>query len=150
MNALNADASPVNAQKILLATLLQATELLEQSVVVSQFPEPANESRKVLVRVYAQLAKILKRNSVDAISKDTSIALEKLFKAQAINPYVAGRGANPQAWVTEEVIPKLDDDMKKAAFNINVYLHSFKRFYMMISDWRSRDKQGLESFFTSK
>jgi hypothetical protein len=80
--------------------------------------------RGAVFAVFAQTAKMLGRNTEEAVLADARAAVYKILQNSQIDPFETkrGRGAvSPIAWIRSVIAPKLDPDLQKISEDLNVY-----------------------------
>ena len=106
----------------------------------------ATSAYEVLTRIFSETGRVLGRNSPEAIRADTIARIQLLTSSGSIPEYVGGRGSSPEDWVEANIVPKLDPDMKKFAFDMDVYSRPIKKLYNTIKVWRSLGYSGVSRF----
>ncbi len=148
VQSLQSNSSETNTERVLLDVLERASALLEQNVAVPAIPTSTTRVRNAVFNVFERTGRLLGRNTSEAIAADTASMLGRLKARGELDSYVGGRGSNPQEWVANHIVPKLDPDMKKSAYNVSIYRSLMHRFYLTVNEWRSRGRVGVGEFYT--
>ncbi len=172
MNALKDDPSGQNTQKVLLNVLSQALQLasiraeatdaetqaamldvmersahfVEANVAVPQFNTKETTGVRTLVfNVYNRLAKVLGRNTPEAVRADTKVMISMMAERIDHTPgFGRASKVSPQEHITNVVMPFLDNDGKEFAHDMSVYHSpekpSLMKFYRLLATRHSRSK----------
>ena len=149
--SLKSDASQANAEKVILEMLEKVSLLLEQNVVVLAYNTELSSTRQLVFRVYHRLAKILGRNTVEAVRADTkamlaaasgrlSYTIPRGRKPKTYSPSNDSELDGPELHIEDVIEPILDQDMKTFAYSISTYSEPLKKFYNVLAQWKSDNK----------
>jgi hypothetical protein len=97
------------------------------------------KSREVLYCIYSRIAEAIGRNSTSAVKADTINRIESLASMGLISGHVA-RKENPEEYIEVKILPLLDPDMRKHAYDMNIYRSAMRNFYQVLGSWRSRGR----------
>lgn len=87
--------------------------------------------RDVMVGIYSKTAELLGRNTPDAVRADIVARLGLLVANHQVSD-TKERNCSPEEFVTQSVRPRLDVDMQKHAFDMEVYQRHFPKLYNII------------------
>lgn len=141
--ALKADMSDSNAQMAMLQMMEQSSQLVVKNMVIPQFNSRAPGIRVLVFNVYSRLAKLLGRNTEEAVRADFKAMLNSASEHITYNPGL-GRSSktSPVDHISNVIEPLLDDDFKLFAYDMNSYrVPSIMKFYNLLGTWRSRNKE---------
>jgi hypothetical protein len=146
---LDSTASREDRALQIMRTITNLVDLLdEEDQIIPPLPAVDNPVRRKTLEVYLRIGKMLGRNSPEAVIADTTESIEQLLTMNIINKFNGGRGGNAQEWVERDLNPNLDHDMREHTFNMNIYRSSYRRFYDLLTVWRSRWVKGTSIFYT--
>ena len=124
-----------DAERVLLEVWSSYARLLEQHVSIPQYNSPWEIIRPDVVDIWIQLAKLLGRNSPEAVRADTKVLIWKIASLIDYSPG-SGRGSKvtPEEHLENVVKPYLDADQRQlvddyiGVFHISE-IHSLMKFY---------------------
>lgn len=145
--SLKSDASPKNAQAVVLRVMEQASSLLAAQMTPEQL-RPNTETRKAVFSVFERVGKLLGRNTPAAVVADTGAAIKNLVDSGLIKPFDGQIADEPARWVDVQLAPQLDQDLSNNVYDIAAYNKSIPRFYKALVTWRNRDHPNVEKFYT--
>lgn len=142
--AMRAEATDAETQAVMLDVMERSAQFVEANVAVPQFnSKEATGVRTLVFNVYHRLAKVLGRNTPEAVKADTKAMIA--MAAERID-YSPGSGhasrVTPQEHIVNVVKPLLDADGKSLAFDASIYhvadKASLMKFYRTLQKSFSR------------
>jgi hypothetical protein len=121
---------PVKAVDILKESAKLNVEIAREIEAIFKMNSPTEQCgavavpRDVVFAVFAQTAKLLGRNTEEAVLADAKAAVHKILQNPKVVPFETkrGRGAvSPIAWIRSVITPRLDPDLKKVSEDLSVY-----------------------------
>lgn len=114
--------------------LAKTPNLAVADILNAQPKTHAASVREVIFGIYNRTAKILGRNSPEAVKADARVWVRGLESA-----FSTYKG-NPEAWISKEIYPFADADIQEQLSAAEVYRHTdssvFKRFYQALANLR--------------
>jgi hypothetical protein len=132
-----------DAEQVLLDVWASYARLVEQYVSVPQYNTPWETVRAHVVDVYVRLAKVLGRNSPEAIKADMKDMLIKLGKvveypnSPGKKPENYAKNSGPEQHIEYVIKPPLDKDMQQFVYEGRIYSTVMKKFYNVLAKWKS-------------
>lgn len=142
--AMRAETTDTETQAAMLEVMERSAQFVEANVTVSQFnTQEATGVRTLVFNVYHRLAKVLGRNTPEAVKADTKSMLIALGDRIVHRPGQGRRdGGAPSQHITTVIAPEVDPDMRPLLFLQSTYnsVPSMKNFHTLIGMWRKRGK----------
>lgn len=144
--AMRAETTDAETQAAILEVMERSAQFVETNVAVPQFNTPGVDGVRALVfNVYTRLAKVLGRNTPEAVKADAKAMI--VLAAERID-YSPGSGraskVSPQEHIANVVVPLMDEDGKDFAFDIGIYhtpeKPSLMKFYRTLHKRFSRER----------
>jgi hypothetical protein len=147
--AMRAEATDAETQSAMFEVLERSAQFVEANVAVPQFnSKEATGVRTLVFNVYDRLAKVLGRNTPEAVKADTKAKIVLVAEHIEHAPgYGRASKVTPQEHVVNVVMPLLDEDEKQFAHDMSVYHSqekpSLMKFYRLLATRSSRSKQAV-------
>lgn len=161
LTTLQADPTDSKTQALMLDVMEQSSQFVAQNIAVPQFNTKDVGDRTLVFNVYSRLAKLLGRNTPDAIKADIRGMLNaagdeiKYTNSPGRKPKASAQQQDksnlqgPELHIDQIIQPLLDDDMKPYMYEMsNYYIDPLKNFYSVLSKWRSEGR--LVKIWTDK
>ncbi|MFP8778090.1 hypothetical protein [Hydrogenophaga sp. RWCD_12] len=150
--AMRAEATDAETQAAMLEVMERSAQFVEASVAIPQFnTQEASGVRTLVFNVYHRLAKVLGRNTPEAVKADTKAMLAAASdrisyktppgrKPKTYKPADVGELEGPELHIRDVIAPVLDEDMKPLAYSIGIYSEPMKKFYNVLAQWKSENR----------
>lgn len=138
---LRAEATDAETQAVMLDVMERSAQFVEANVAVPQFNgKEATGVRTLVFNVYHRLAKVLGRNTPEAVKADTKSMLIALGDRIVHRPGQGKRAdMTPSEHIEKVIAPVLDEDMRSFAFIQSMYsFPKMENFHGLIKTWRRR------------
>jgi hypothetical protein len=151
---MRAEATGAETQAVMLDVMERSAQFVEANISVPQFnSKEATGVRTLVFNVYHRLAKVLGRNTHEAVKADLrallAAASERIKytnrpgrKPKAIIAQLDSNEPNgPDQHIERVIQPVLDEDMKRYACEMSTYyipeVPSLRSFYTVLGKWRA-------------
>jgi hypothetical protein len=103
--------------------LNEKPKAIESLLAPKQTTEQAKLTRKTIFDIYDQAAKVIGRNSPEAVAADARLQVKRLATVSHIKPYSPSIHGSIEGWKSIEIKPYLDVDMLEAADTLQAFRH---------------------------
>lgn len=148
-----ADHTDQEIQAAVIDVMEQSAQFVETHISIPQFNTPDSGVRALVFGVYHRLAKVLGRNTAEAVKVDIRTMLVaageriKYTNSPGRKPKTSAKPQDktepqgPELHIEQVIQPLLDDDMKPYIYEMgNYYIEPLRNFYSVLSKWRSEKR----------